>query len=219
MAVRCVPWCRGAWCCLPSVLTMLHPSLALPRGVVLALACGCAPFLACIPHSAAGYPPSSFFVAALFTLSSTLCCSVLLPDVHFHLPHLRPCVWLRFFLRLLPRSLGPPPCVLLGPVRERKDGGGGHCEGGGIDDDIGECTSLAMVGVYVAAAAMSPNVVCVCVAVSWFFSIPLVRRWRPMRVWLGMECLVTRRSCTLLLPRLLLLVAFVAFDCGHWAYL
>ena len=42
----------------------------------------------------------------------------------------------------------------------------GHCRAGGTDDDIGICTSLAVVGVCVAAAAVSSNVVCLCVAVS-----------------------------------------------------
>ena len=59
-----------------------------------------------------------------------------------------------------------------------------YCRGGRIDDDIGMCTSLAVVGVYVARAAVSPNVVPVCVTVSWCFSIPLVQPWRCMeRGW------------------------------------
>ena len=35
----------------------------------------------------------------------------------------------------------------------------GYCGAGGIDDDMvsGICASLAVVGVYVAAAAVSPN--------------------------------------------------------------
>ena len=52
----------------------------------------------------------------------------------------------------------------------------GYCGGGGTDDDIGLCTSLEVVGVCVAAAAVFPNMVGACVAVSWFFSTPLVRR-------------------------------------------
>ena len=44
VAVRCVSWCRGAWCCIPPFVAPVPPSLALPRGVVLAVACGCAPF-------------------------------------------------------------------------------------------------------------------------------------------------------------------------------
>ena len=145
--VRCVPWCRGAWCCLISSLTLVPPSLALRRGVVLAVACGCAPFPACHPRSAAGYPPSSFFVAALFTLSSTPRWSALLSGVHIYLPPLCPCVCVGFFPCLLPCSLGPPPSLLLGPVRQRKDGGLGYCGGGSIEDDIGMCTSLAALGV------------------------------------------------------------------------
>ena len=39
----------------------------------------------------------------------------------------------------------------------------GYCGDGGTDDDIGMCTLLAVVGVCVAAAAVFPNVVCVCV--------------------------------------------------------
>ena len=74
------------WCCLPSSVSLVPPSLALPHGVVLAVACGCAPFPACVPRSTAGYPPSAFVIVALFILSSTLCQPARLPGVHFSLP-------------------------------------------------------------------------------------------------------------------------------------
>ena len=113
VVVRCVLWCRGACWCLPSSVNLVPPSLALPPGVLRAVACGCAAFFACAPRSGASlallarYPPSSFLVAAFFTHSSTLRWFALLPGVHFSLPLLCPCVRLGFFLCLLPRSLGP----------------------------------------------------------------------------------------------------------------
>ena len=79
VTVRCVPWCRPARCCLPSSVSVVPPTLALPHGVVLAVACGRAPFQACVPRSVAGYPPSSFVNTELFTLSSTLRWPALLP--------------------------------------------------------------------------------------------------------------------------------------------
>ena len=74
----------------------------------------------------------------------------------------------------------------------------GYCGGGGMDDDIGVYTSLAVVSTLLRRWCLSPSVrppsvVCVCVAVSWFFSIPLVRRWRPMRAWVWIGCLVTKQ--------------------------
>ena len=41
VAVRCVPWCRGAWCCLPSSASLVAPSLVLGRGVVLVVCLAC----------------------------------------------------------------------------------------------------------------------------------------------------------------------------------
>ena len=150
--------CAASLCLPPSCPPLLRYLL-----VLCAVACGCAPLPACVPRLAARHPPSSCFVGALFTLSSNLRWSALLRGVHFPLPRLGPCVWLGFFLCLLPRYPGAPPSLLLRPVRKRKDGGVGYCGGGGIDDDIGMCTSLAVVGVCVATAGLSPNVVCVCV--------------------------------------------------------
>ena len=49
------------------------------------------------PHSAAGFPSSSFCVAAFFTLSSTIRWSALFPGLYFSLPHLRPCVCFSIF--------------------------------------------------------------------------------------------------------------------------
>ena len=86
LAVRCVLCCRGTWCCLPSSVSLVPPSLVLPRGVALAVACGRTPSPACVLRSAAGYLPSSLIVAALFTLFSTLCWPAPLPGVHFSLP-------------------------------------------------------------------------------------------------------------------------------------
>ena len=176
-----MPWCRGAWCCLTPFLALVPPSLALPLGVVLAVACGCAPFPARVPRSAAGYPSSSFCVAAFFTLLSTLRWSALLPGVHFPLPHLPPCVCFGMLRCLLPHFLGPLLPLILDPARQTKGGGVGCLGGGGLDDDMR--TSLAVVVVCIVAAAVPPRVACACVAVSWFFSIPLVRRWRHIREW------------------------------------
>ena len=81
-------------------------------------------------------------------------------------------IYLPTFPCLLPCVLGPLLPLLLDPVKQRRGGGVGCCGGGGLDDDM--YTSLAVMGVCVPAAAVSPNVVCVCVAVCWFFSIPLV---------------------------------------------
>ena len=128
-----------------------------------------------VPRSAADYPSSSFRAAALFTLSLTLRWSALLPGVHFSLPHLLPCLCFGIFPCLLPRFLGPLLPLLLDPVRHRKGGGVGCCGSVGLNNDMH--TSLGLVGVCVVAVAVSPNVACVWVAVLWFFSIPLVRRW------------------------------------------
>ena len=46
-------------------------------------------------------------VHVFFTLTSTPCWWALLPGAHFSLPVLCPCVWLGFFLGLLPLSHGP----------------------------------------------------------------------------------------------------------------
>ena len=113
-SLRSLPWC-------------LSP--ALPRVVVLAVACGYAPFPARVPCSATGYPPSSFCVVAFLTLSPTLRWSALLPRVHLSLPHLLPCVCLGIFPCLLPCFLGPLVPLLLDPVRQRKAGGVGCCGG------------------------------------------------------------------------------------------
>ena len=78
----------------------------------------------------------------------------------------------------------------------------GYCRGGGMDNDIGVYTSLAVVFGLLRRRCLSPSVrprsvVCVCVVVSWFFSIPLLRRWRPMRAWVWIGCLVTCASLVL----------------------
>ena len=172
-------WC--AWCLCGVCFLVGVWRCGVCRGVILAVACACAPFPTRVPRSAAGYPSSSFCVASFFTLSPTLRWSALLPGVHFSLPHLRPCVCFGIFPCLPPRSLGPLPPLLLDPLRQRKGGGVSCCGGGGLNNDMR--SSLAVVGVCVVAAAVSSIVACGRVAVSWYFSIPLVLRWRPMRAW------------------------------------
>ena len=179
-------WVRGgAVCAVVSWRLVLPPPVrrpGAPLSCTTLWCCGCTPFPARFPPSAAGYPSSFFCVAAFFTLYSTLRLSALLPGVHSSLPHLRACVCFGIFPCLLPRFLGPLPPLFLDPVRQRKAGGVCCCWGRGLYDDMR--TSLAVVGVCVVAAAVSPNVACACVAVLWFFSIPLVRCWRP----LGASC-------------------------------
>ena len=203
---------------------LVPPSLALPRGVVLAVACRCTPFPARVPRSAAGYPPSSLCVATFFTLSSTVRWSALLPGVHFSLPHLRRVVCFGFFLCLLPRFVGTLLPLFLDPVRQREGGGVGCCGVDGLDDDMR--TLFAVVAVCVAGAAVSPIVACVCVAVWWLFSILLVRRWRPMRAWRARALVVwslgqrVRCCCRCLwapgIPLALLVCAFLfAVACTH----
>ena len=194
-SLRSSPWCPP--------LLRYHVVLCWPWLVAMP------PLRAHVLRSSAGYLSSSFCVAAFFTLSSTLCWSALLPGVHFSQPHLRPCVCFSIFPCLLPRFLGPLLPLLLDPVRQRKGGGVNCCGVGGRNDDMR--TWLAVVGVCVVAAAVSPNVACACVAVSWFFSLPLVRRWGPMRACVGVGCLVPWPACT---SPLLLLVGTGHTSCS-----
>ena len=80
------------------------------------------------------------------------------------------------------------------------------------------CTSLAVVGVCVAAAAVSPNLVTVCGGVVVFFHTTCTEFATYESVaCVQIGCLMTWQACTLPLSCLLLL-SLSSLACGHGAY-
>ena len=198
VVVQCVPLCRGVWCCLPSSAALVPPSLSVPRVVVRAV----------VPWPVA-MPPSPRAPLALVRLlpcwrGTLLLLSLLRGALPFPLlsagrPSSLACIFSclscvlvcgsAFLVPLVLSVLcghGFSPSLLLRPVRQRMDGSVGCCRGGGCDNDMCNYASLA-VGPMLRRQRypLGPlSALFVSVAVSRFISIPLVRRWRPTKVWL-----------------------------------
>ena len=177
VAVQCVPWCRGAWCCLPWSVSLVPPLLHFFMLL-------CLPWLVAVPP-----PPRASLARLLATLllPSLLPCSLPFPLLSVGLPYslacispyLRPCVCLGLSPCLLPWSPGPPLSLLLGPVRQRKDGGVGYCGGGSTDDD-----GVCVVAPGSSVCGHTFHSLCGCVGVGralGYTSLVTFVRWRGFR--------------------------------------